>query len=186
MITKLFTSNELAPEIENITLCFIRDDIGEYINITVKDLINNWDNEKWENFTNYDPCMGDILVDDPDLNEVIIASNYCPCWGGLFSDLDMINEYLLNDGDLELLGAVYQCCSNIEETIQTINSGDYCVYSDCNDDYDLGYYIIEEFYSDLTQKCGFISNYIDYKAVGRDHRLESNGAFSELGWVEVY
>ena len=108
MITNLFTSNELATEIENITLCFIRDDIGEYINITVKDLINNWDDEKWENFTNYDPCMGDILVDDPDLNEIINASNYCPCWGGLFSDLDMINEYLLNgDGDLPLLSAIY-------------------------------------------------------------------------------
>lgn len=187
MITNLFTSDELATEIENITLCFIRDDIGEYINITVKDLINNWDDEKWEDFTNQDPCMGDILIDDSDLNEIINASNYCPCWGGLFSDLDAINEYLLNgDGDLSLLNAVYECCSNLDEAIKTVTDGDYSVYSDCDNDYDLGYYIIEEFYNDLTEKCGFIANYIDYEAVGRDHRLESNGTFSDLGWVEVY
>lgn len=187
MITNLFTSNELAPEVEAITLCFIRDDIGEYVDITVGDLINNWDDQKWKDFINHDPCMGDILIDDPDLNEIINASNYCPCWGGLFSDLDTINEYLLNDdGDLELLSAVYECCSNLDEAIKTVTDGDYCIYSDCNNDYDLGYYIIEEFYSDLTDKCGFIANYIDYEAVGRDHRLESNGTFSDLGWVEVY
>ena len=187
MITNLFTSNELATEIENITLCFIRDDIGEYINITIKDLINNWDNEKWENFTNYDPCMGDILIDDPDLNNIINASNYCPCWGGLFSDLDAINEYLLNgEGDLSLLNAVRECCSDLDEALQIINDDDYSVYSDCDNDYDLGYYIINEFYSDLTKNCGLIANYIDYEALGRDHRLESNGTFSDLGWVEIY
>jgi hypothetical protein len=187
MITNLFTSDELATEIENITLCFIRDDIGEYINITVKDLINNWDDQKWADFVNHDPCMGDVLIDDPDLSSIINDSNYCPCWGGLFDELDAINEYLLNgDGDLELLSAVYECCSDIKESIKTITDGDYSVYSDCKDDYDLGYYIIDEFYRDLTDKSGFIANYIDYEALGRDHRLESNGTFSELGWVEVY
>lgn len=187
MITKLFTSNELATEIENITLCFICDDIGQYINITVGDLINNWDDEKWENFTNYDPCMGDVLIDDPDLSSIINDSNYCPCWGGLFDELDAINEYLLNgDGDLELLSAVYECCSDIKDSLKIISDGNYSVYSECDDDYDLGYYIIEEFYSDLTEKCGVIANYIDYEALGRDHRLESNGTFSNIGWVEVY
>ena len=186
MITKLFTS-DLAPEIENITLCFIRDDIGEYINITVKDLINNWDDQKWADFVNHDPCMGDILIDDSDLREIINASNYCPCWGGLFSDLDAINEYLLNgDGDLSLLSAVCECCSDLDEAIQIINDGDYSVYSNCDNDYDLGYYIIDEFYRDLTDKSGFIANYIDYEALGRDHRLENNGTFSDIGWVEVY
>lgn len=187
MINNLFTSNEIATEIQNITLCFIRDDIEQYINITVGDLINNWDDEKWENFTNYDPCMGDVLIDDPDLNEIISSSNYCPCWGGLFSDLDAINEYLLNgEGDLPLLNAVCECCSDIEEALQIINDGDYSVFSDCNNDYDVGYYIIDEFYSDMAKNCGFISNYIDYEALGRDHRLESNGTFSNIGWVEVY
>jgi len=187
MITNLFTSNELATEIENITLCFIRDDIGEYINITVGDLINNWDDQKWADFINHDPCMGDVLIDDPELSSIINDSNYCPCWGGLFDELDAINEYLLNgDGDLKLLSAVYECCSDIEESIKTITDGDYSVYSDCKDDYDLGYYIIDEFYRDLTDKSGFIANYIDYEALGRDHRLESNGTFSDLGWVEVY
>ena len=187
MNNNLFTSNELAPEIENITLCFIRDDIEQYINITVGDLINNWDDEKWENFTNYDPCMGDILIDDPDLREIINASNYCPCWGGLFSDLDAINEYLLNNNnDLSLLNAVRECCSDLDEAIQIINDSDYSVYADCNNDYDLGYYIIDEFYNDLTEKCGVIANYIDYESLGRDHRLESNGTFSNIGWVEIY
>ena len=187
MITKLFTSNELATEIENITLCFIRDDIGEYINITVGDLINNWDDQKWADFVNHDPCMGDVLIDDPDLSGIINDSNYCPCWGGLFDELDAINEYLLNgEGDLELLSAVYECCSDIKDSIKIINDGDYSIYTECNDDYDLGYYIIDEFYTDLTKKCGFIANYIDYEGVGRDHRLNSNGTFSNLGWVEIY
>lgn len=185
MITNLFTSNELAPEIENITLCFIRDDIGEYINITVGDLINNWDDQKWKNFTNYDPCMGDILIDDSDLNDIINASNYCPCWGGLFSDLDAINEYLLNDdGDLSLLSAVYECCSDIDEALKTISDGDYIVYGDCNDNYDLGYAIVNE-YQDIEKTMGWMANYIDYEAIGRDHGFEVNGTFTDIGWVEL-
>ena len=157
MINNLFTSNELATEIENITLCFIRDDIGEYINITVKDLINNWDDQKWADFVNHDPCMGDILIDDPDLNNIINASNYCPCWGGLFSDLDAINEYLLNgDGDLPLLSAICECCQDTKDE-----------------------------YQDIEKTMGWMANYIDYEAIGRDHGYEVNGTFTDIGWVEL-
>ena len=165
MITKLFTSDELATEIENITLCFIRDDIGEYINITVGDLINNWDDQKWADFVNHDPCMGDILIDDPDLNNIINASNYCPCWGGLFSDLDAINEYLLNgDGDLPLLSAICECCQDTKEALKIISDGNYIV---------------------IDKTMGWMANYIDYEAIGRDHGYEVNGTFTDIGWVEL-
>lgn len=179
-------NNELSDELKDVTLCFVRDDIGEYLNVKLSDLVE-WEQDKLDNYFNYDPALCDILHVDDDLNNIINADHYCPCYGGLFSDLDAINEYLLNGvGDLELLSAVCDCCSNLEEAIQTINDGDFSVYSDCNNDYDLGYYIIDEFYSDLTEKCGVIANYIDYEALGRDHRLESNGTFSNIGWVEVY
>ena len=51
-------------------------------------------------------------------------------------------------------------------------------------DYDFGYYIIEESGCYDTSELGNLSNYIDYEAFGRDVRLETEGGFTSLGWLE--
>lgn len=60
----------------------------------------------------------------------------------------------------------------------------YRLYTDIQTDYDLGYYWIEESGCYDLSKLGHLANYFDFTAFGRDIRLESDGAFSSLGWVE--
>lgn len=64
------------------------------------------------------------------------------------------------------------------------NYDDFYLYSDINDDYDLGYYWIEESGCYDLRGLGNLTNYIDYEAFGRDVALESDGYFSDYGWIE--
>ena len=60
----------------------------------------------------------------------------------------------------------------------------YCLLENVNNDYDLGHYWIEESGCYDLNTIGNLKYYIDYEAFGRDVRLESNGEFSSLGWIE--
>lgn len=72
---------------------------------------------------------------------------------------------------------------NFNEVIEN-SPDDYCLYSDINTDYDLGYYWIEESGCYNLSNMGNLSNYFDYEAFGRDVRFESDGDFSKYGWIE--
>ena len=72
---------------------------------------------------------------------------------------------------------------NFDEVINN-DPDDYNLYYDINNDYDLGYYWIEESGCYDLRNMGNLSNYIDYERFGRDVRFESNGGFSILGWIE--
>lgn len=61
---------------------------------------------------------------------------------------------------------------------------DYRLYSDISTDYDLGEYYATECCCIDFDKLGWLANYFDYEAYGRDIRLESDGGFSSWGWVE--
>ena len=62
--------------------------------------------------------------------------------------------------------------------------GDYQLYSNINDGYELGYYwAIESGCYDL-KTMGPLANYIDYEAFGRDLTYDLNGGFSSYGWIE--
>ena len=50
-------------------------------------------------------------------------------------------------------------------------------------DYDLGYYWIEESGCYDTSNLGALSNYIDYEGFGRDIRYEEGGVFGDNGYV---
>lgn len=50
-------------------------------------------------------------------------------------------------------------------------------------DYDLGYYWIEESGCYDTSNLGALSNYIDYESFGRDIRYEEGGVFGDDGYV---
>lgn len=61
---------------------------------------------------------------------------------------------------------------------------DYTLYSDINDDYDLGYYwAVDSGCYDLSS-MGSLSNYFDYESFGRDIRFETDGGFTSYGWIE--
>ena len=60
----------------------------------------------------------------------------------------------------------------------------YRLYEDITTDYDLGYYWIEESGCYNLDKLGNLQYYFDYEAFGRDVRFESDGAFSDYGWIE--
>lgn len=50
-------------------------------------------------------------------------------------------------------------------------------------DYDFGYFWIEESGCYDTDKLGALANYIDYEGFGRDVRLEEGGVFGDNGYV---
>ena len=52
-----------------------------------------------------------------------------------------------------------------------------------HNDYDLGYYWIEESGCYDTSKLGTLANYIDYESFGRDIRYEEGGVFGDNGYV---
>ena len=71
----------------------------------------------------------------------------------------------------------------IEEAMET-DENDWIIYFNIHTDYDLGYYIIEESGGYDTSELGTLRDYIDYEAFGRDVRIESEGGFTSLGWLE--
>ena len=52
-----------------------------------------------------------------------------------------------------------------------------------HNDYDLGYYWIEESGCYDTSNLGALANYIDYESFGRDIRYEEGGMFEDNGYV---
>jgi antirestriction protein len=61
---------------------------------------------------------------------------------------------------------------------------DYNLYTDINDNYDLGYYwAVESGCYDLD-KMGHLSNYFDYEGFGRDIAIEADGGFTSYGFIE--
>lgn len=103
---------------------------------------------------------------------------------GEYESIDKINEIaeVLSDWDEDLLAAACEIW-NLDEVLDDCPDA-YYHYSDINTDYDLGYYwVVESGCYDLDN-LGFLSNYIDYEAFGRDYRLQSNGGFTNYGWIE--
>ncbi len=60
----------------------------------------------------------------------------------------------------------------------------YRLYENVMDNYDLGYYWAMESGCYDLEKMGNLANYIDYEAFGRDISLETDGGFTQFGWIE--
>lgn len=105
---------------------------------------------------------------------------------GEYENIDKLNELAENinnwNDDEDLLKSACEIW-NIEEVLNN-DPYDYNLYSDVNDDYDLGYYWINESGCYDLRDMGNLANYFDYEAFGRDIRFESNGGFTKLGWIE--
>lgn len=71
-----------------------------------------------------------------------------------------------------------------EKYVDVDNLDDYNLMEDVTNDYDLGYYYAVESGCYDLEKMGPLANYIDYEGFGRDIRFETDGGFSEFGWIE--
>ena len=105
---------------------------------------------------------------------------------GEMENISDLNDEMQRLADLsEWEQEVY--CAAVEiwgSDVDPDNLDEYNLYKDITSDYDLGYYwAIESGCYDLDN-MGPLANYIDYEGFGRDIRFESDGGFSELGWIE--
>ena len=96
-----------------------------------------------------------------------------------------LNEYIQELDDLDEWEQKTFCAAcEVFGNIEPCDVDDYRLMEDVNNDYDLGYYWIEESGCYDLKNLGNLANYIDYEAFGRDVALESDGGFSSFGWVE--
>ncbi|WP_243125890.1 MULTISPECIES: antirestriction protein ArdA [unclassified Eubacterium (in: firmicutes)] len=110
---------------------------------------------------------------------------------GEYESLDELN-YLANviedmdDFDYERFCAAIETgeyTSSLDEIINLASNLDCYEYIPAANDYDLGYYYIEEAGIYDTSSLGNLGNYIDYESFGRDVRLEEGGVFARDGYV---
>ena len=73
---------------------------------------------------------------------------------------------------------------SVQELINLTENLDCFDYlSGVQNDYDLGYYWVEESGCYDTKAMGVLSNYIDYEGFGRDIRFDESGVFTDHGYV---
>ena len=76
-------------------------------------------------------------------------------------------------------------CGSIKDLINlTYNLECFDYYEGIEDEYDLGYYWIEESGCYNTEGMGSLSNYIDYERFGRDIAMDDTGGFTVNGYIK--
>ena len=130
--------------------------------------------EEWF-ITDYD-CYVDGLYDKLGEYENLDELNY------LASKLDEMSQ-----GEYEQFQAAMEIgdhSGSLQEIINLTENLDCFDYlSGVRNDYDLGYYWIEESGCYDTSSLGALANYIDYESFGRDIRYEEGGVFGDNGYV---
>lgn len=105
---------------------------------------------------------------------------------GEYDSIEKLNELAgrfeaLHDWEQETLKAIFEVEDETDfDLIDSIY--DYNLIPDINNEYDLGYYYLEE--SGLYDIPKFLRNYIDYEAFGRDITFDGRGNFTSYGWLE--
>lgn len=104
---------------------------------------------------------------------------------GEYVDIDTVNEYagiLENWGDEDTFKAA--CDIWGFKYVIDSNEDDYRLYPDINSRQELGeYWLYESGCYDLD-KMGNLANYIDCEAFGRDIDIETDGGFTDWGYIE--
>lgn len=101
---------------------------------------------------------------------------------GEYENLDTLNEIAerieeLDENESKVAKALISDLSyTLDEAIDKVNSGDYRIYSDCDNMTDIAYQVVEE--------CGYLNNvpdnvarYFDYESFGRDLGIEGTYIF---------
>ncbi|GAA5107613.1 hypothetical protein GCM10023211_08930 [Orbus sasakiae] len=109
-----------------------------------------------------------------------------------YSNLNELN-YLaskleeMSNNDIEIYEAVIDIGGHVQSVADLINLVDNLDCFQClwnvNDEYDLGYYWIEESGGYNLKELGNLVNYFDYEKYGHDIVLEQGGTFCSCGYV---
>lgn len=113
---------------------------------------------------------------------------------GEYTDLEELNYFAgrldeLSNSDLDKFKAVLESGIDIEESglsgliNLTYSLDKYDVMPDISDEYDLGYYYVNDSGIYDTKSMGALANYIDYQAFGEAIVDEEFGMFCEAGYV---
>lgn len=98
--------------------------------------------------------------------------------------LNELSEYELEVFESALSLGNYTDYGTIKGIINlTYNLDCYLLYSGVLNEYDLGYYWIEESGTYNTEAMGHLSCYIDYESFGRDIALDEGGHFGSFGYI---
>lgn len=117
--------------------------------------------------------------------EYCIADYECDFYEvGEYESLDALNEMAerieeLDEEESEIVKVLMsELGYTLDEAIDKVNSGDYTIYSDCDDMTDIAYQVVEE--------CGYLNNvpdnvarYFDYESFGRDLGIEGTYIFTD-------
>lgn len=103
---------------------------------------------------------------------------------GEHESLDALNEMAerieeLDEEESEVVKVLMsELGYTLDEAIDKVNSGDYTIYSDCDDMTDIAYQVVDE--------CGYLNNvpdnvarYFDYESFGRDLGIEGTYIFTD-------
>lgn len=148
---------------------------SEQVNLCLKRIeIDGYNYEEFF-FTDYESTINgvsDHISEYSNLNEL----NY------LASKL----EELSND-DIEIYEVAIELGCHVQSVADLINLVDnldcFELLPDIHDEYDLGYYWIEESGCYNLKELGNLVNYFDYEKYGRDVALEQSGTFCSSGYV---
>lgn len=156
---------------------------------------------KWVDFpiTNEElqEVLQEIGIDDIRYEEIFFTDYESDITGltaclGEYESIRLLNCLAMkleeSDCDTDELAAMieYGEYTNIIEELITLldNTDCYMVCHDIQNDFDLGYHLIEEMglLQEWRASGNPLANYIDYEAYGRDVRLEQSGVLTENGY----
>lgn len=95
----------------------------------------------------------------------------------LISELDDLSEY-----DARVYAAAVDYWGRYQVTPSDVDN--YRLLEDVRTEYDLGYYWVEESGCYDLEAMGNLAYYIDYERFGRDISYETDGGFTDWGFIE--
>ena len=133
-----------------------------------------------------DEVFARIGIDGKYYEEYFIT-DYEGIWAGSMKDeyisIERLNDIAetLQEFDEDVLAAALEYWTLYD--VLEMNPIDLMIYSDVHDEYDLGYYWIEES-GCYNLGDDILSHYFNYEAFGRDIAIEANGGFTSEGFIE--
>lgn len=139
----------------------------------------------------------DIGIDNINYEEYFLTDYESPingvtCYINEYSQLNEINELAialdcLTEDELELYESAIELGDGIS-TLQDLISltdklDEYQRLTDVHNEYDLGYYWLEDSGCYDLSILGNLTSYIDYERFGRDIQLEQSGLFTTNGYI---
>lgn len=134
-----------------------------------------------------------IGIDGKQYEEYFITDYECDFYKiGEYESITKLNEIAEKIDNLDeeqeqvVKVLMSECGYDLDDAIEKAESGDYRIYSNCDNMTDVAYIVVEE--------CGYLDNapefltrYFDYEAYGRDLGIEGSFHFLDNGnCIEIY